>query len=176
MSNKLNVTFFLIFFLCTFLACSNNSQDTSNEKSNKANTSQTEVYIKNISAASLYQPLSEKGFSIDKQLGDHVMFVDCDKTTAISSEHVRISGDAPEKIVEIRASFTNTSTTKTDEAAKQFLGFIATLPYENAAPDQARSWIEGNISKNAKTTINGVNFEMFANLKNIRTLLITPVK
>jgi len=132
--------------------------------------------IKGISAASLYEPLRQKGFSIDKQLGPDAIFIDCDKSSSEATEHLRIAGNEPEKIIEIRASYTNYTSGNANELAKPFLGFIATLPYEGSTPEKAREWLDQNISKNSKTTINGVDFEIVANLKNIRTLLITPKK
>ena len=43
-------------------------------------------------------------------------------------------------------------------------------------PEQARKWVEENITHNSKTEINGVSFEIFANSKNLRTLVLTPSK
>ena len=159
----------LIVLTFSFLSCS------SNDKSEKTETP-IQQYIKNISAASLYDPLQQKGFKVDKQIGGDAIFVDCDKTTSASNEHVRIAGDEPSKIVEIRASYSNYSKGKTNELAKPFLGFIATLPYENSDPEQAKKWVEENISKNSTTNINGVTFEIIGTSKNLRTLLITPTK
>lgn len=132
------------------------------------------IYINDISAASLYNPLEKKGFKIDKQTGSDGIFVDCDRSLPELNEHVRIAGDAFDKIVEIRASYTNQSSGDTNELAIRFLAFIATLPYTNSNPEQAKNWVVENISKDSKIEINGVSFEMFANSNNLRTLLITP--
>ncbi|GEM_PF-6245214 len=102
--------------------------------------------------------------------------MDCDRSTPELNEHLRIAGDAPDKILEIRASYTNFTNNKTDKLSKPFLGFIATLPYTNSNPEQAKKWVEDNISKNAKVDINGMTFEIFANKEKLRTLVITPTK
>ena len=162
----------MVALTLTNYSCS--STDSSTKES--ALSAQTENYIKDISAATLYNPLEQKGFKIDKQIGADVIFVDCDRSMSDFSEHVRISGDEPSKINEIRASYTNYSTGNINELAKPFLSFVATLPYESANPQQAQKWIEANISKNTKLEINGVIFELIGNSKNIRTLIITPAK
>jgi ABC-type molybdate transport system substrate-binding protein len=160
--------FALTFLTSLFFSCSDNDSSSTTE------TSQSRNYIKNISAASLYDPLEKKGFNIDKQIGSDAIFVNCDRSTSEFSEHVRISGDESSEINEIKASYTNYSTGKINNKAKPFLGFIATLPYENSNPEQAKKWVEENIDKNSQIEINGVIFEIIGNSKNIRTLLITP--
>lgn len=169
----------LIFFAIASLglsisACTDNSQKSAT--SADLTVASDNKYIKSISAASLYGPLQQKGFKIDKQIGSDAIFVECDRNSSDFIEHVRIAGDEPEKIVEIRASYTNYSKGETNKLATDFLSFIATLPYENANPEQAKKWVQENISKNSKTEIAGATFEIFANSKNVRTLLITPSK
>jgi hypothetical protein len=175
MQTKRLTIILLINLAISVYSCSSNDNSQKADKS-KEQTDKKESYINNISAASLYDPLQKKGFKIDKQIGSDAIFVDCDRSTSGFSEHARIAGDDPDKILEIRASYTNYSAGKTNDLAKPFLGFVATLPYENSDPAKAREWVEKNISKNSKTEINGVSFEIFGNIKNIRTLLITPTK
>jgi hypothetical protein len=163
-----------LIFLVYSCSCNNNSDK------QKESMGQTESnngkYIKNFYAAYLYDPLQKKGFKIDKQIESDAIFINCDRTMSEFGEHVRISGDDYSKIIEIRASYANYSTGKINNLAKSFLGFIATMPYENANPEQARKWVEDNISKNSKIDINGVTFEIIGNSKNIRTLLVTPTE
>lgn len=53
----------------------------------------------------------------------------------------------------------------TDEIAATFLGYVSTLPYDGAQPDQARRWVEANLprvdtGKPTTTTIGGATFEL----------------
>ncbi len=54
-----------------------------------------------------------------------------------------------------------------DEAAASFLGFIATLPYDGAQPEQARAWVESTLPAIEGTgdvrtaTFGGVQFQLF---------------
>ncbi|MBW0162898.1 MAG: hypothetical protein KXJ52_00700 [Sediminibacterium sp.] len=159
----------------TLLSCASNASD-SEKTSTNSEIEINEQVIKGISAASLYEPLKQKGFTIDKQIGADAIFVNCSKESRESAENLRIAGSSPEKIQEIRASYTSYTSSNINDLAKPFLGFISTLPYEDSTPEKAKEWLEKNISKNSKITINGVDFEIFANSKNIRTLLITPKK
>jgi hypothetical protein len=59
--------------------------------------------------------------------------------------------------------------------AKQFLGDMATIPYEGAEPEQAKKWVEDHVGEVADTTINGVKFELKGS-QFVRTLIMTPVK
>jgi hypothetical protein len=47
-----------------------------------------------------------------------------------------------------------------DEAAADFLGFVATLLYEGAEPARARQWVVENVSSGGKLTIGNANFEL----------------
>lgn len=58
-------------------------------------------------------------------------------------------------------------------ATKQFFQFISTLPYDNANPKLAASWVDKNFNNNkATTTIGGVTFTMLAPTQFVRMLLI----
>ncbi len=54
-----------------------------------------------------------------------------------------------------------------DEAAASFLGFIATIPYAGAQPEQARAWVESTLPGIQGTgdirtaTFGGVQFQLF---------------
>ena len=58
-------------------------------------------------------------------------------------------------------------------ATKQFFQFISTLPYDNANPKLAASWVDKNFNNNkATTTIGGVTFTMLAPTQFVRMLLV----
>lgn len=175
LNSKTSIRLSYVLLLATVLiSCSSTTSSEKNETASETENATKSQYIKDITAASIYDPLEKKGFKIDKQFGSDIIFVDCDRTQTDFNEHVRIAGESPNKINEIRADYTNYSSGKTVNLAKPFLGFIATLPYEGSKPEEAKKWVEENLSKNAKTEINGVNFQIIANSKNICTLIITP--
>ena len=48
-----------------------------------------------------------------------------------------------------------------DETAANFLGFLATVPYDDASPAEARAWVEANISSGAETVFGSANFQLY---------------
>lgn len=130
-------------------------------------------YIKGLTAGDIYVPLQDKGFKIDKQFAPDAFFVNCSLTNSDNSSQVRVAADSPEKVIEVKASFTDFSGTNPNKQASDFLGFIATASYEGANPDNARMWVVENISHNATTEIGGVIFQIAANAKAMRTLTMT---
>lgn len=63
--------------------------------------------------------------------------------------------------------------TPEDNVAINYLGFIATLPYDGSNPQQAREWIEETLPTLTgdgdvrETTIGGVRFSLYGNDQNI---------
>jgi hypothetical protein len=47
-----------------------------------------------------------------------------------------------------------------DSDAKDFLGFVATLPYEGSNPSAARAWVEANVGTSASTTFGAAKFTL----------------
>jgi hypothetical protein len=64
-----------------------------------------------------------------------------------------------------------------DDLASEFLGFLATLPYDGAQPDAARQWVESNLPTIREegdvrdTSFGGVNFRLFG-IPTARSLLM----
>jgi tetratricopeptide (TPR) repeat protein len=55
------------------------------------------------------------------------------------------SGKRPDDVMEVYATSAQYSSNVTDETAIKTLSYIASIPYQNAAPDQARKWVEDNL-------------------------------
>jgi hypothetical protein len=167
---KLTKRLLLCLTICSItVSCGDNS--TKSDSGESTNTSESEPkYINGLTPAAIYVPLEEKGFKIDKQFAGEDFFVNCSLTNSATSAVLRIASMGNTKVVEVKASFTDFSAEETDRLAAQFLGFIATAPYEGSDSDKARQWGVDNISKNATTEIGGVTFEIAANVKTMRTL------
>lgn len=59
--------------------------------------------------------------------------------------HVRFIGDDPSAIRSLEATTLGSGGEASEEAVGQFLGYVATLPYEGAQPEVARSWVEAAV-------------------------------
>ena len=130
-------------------------------------------YINDLYAAAVYKGFEGIGFKLTKKLSEGFVFCDLKTTDQVCEVRIALDG-APDKIVEIRGAFTYYGNGNTNKYASQFLGYLATIGYENNMASEARQWVEDNISKNAKKDFNGVTFQIFANSPRVRTLLISP--
>ena len=73
---------------------------------------------------------------------------------------VSIVGRDPGWVRSVRARISSAGDMPSDEAAADFLGFVATLLYEGAEPARARQWVVENVSSGGKLTIGNANFEL----------------
>lgn len=72
-------------------------------------------------------------------------------------------GEKPEDIVMVMTSVTQLTNEPSDDYSSRILSYIATVPYDNAEPLNAKGWVSMNLSrsKNGLTTrIGGVNFHL----------------
>lgn len=142
-------------------------------------------YIPGLSAVNAYERFTAKGFKLSHRVDP--AFVDsgirfpenwiwmCTESIALHHESVvGVFGESPAQISEVRATYTNYSPdeSKTNEDGREFLAYAASTPYNGSEPDVAQAWVKKNIGKNAKTTIGGVSFELFAGVPRVRTLMI----
>ncbi len=138
-------------------------------------------YIPGLQPVDVYLNFTNKGFTLTKDLGGRdelsggvVNFWYCEETTSQSQSRVTVMGPSATQVESVHAMFTysGSSASDTDKHARDFLAYVATLPYDNARPADAKVWVQSNIGKNAKTTIGGVSFELFANAPRARILLL----
>lgn len=70
--------------------------------------------------------------------------------------YVSVLGDGPQSIRSITASVIDT--TGASERSTEFFGFLATVPYDDASPDEARAWVEDHPRDDAETTFGSARF------------------
>ncbi len=134
------------------------------------NYSGDEFYIiPDMKAADVYMNFQERGFKINKNIKNEGTDIHCELSTSDVKYDVIITGCTPNKIISVEAMATDYSGNNL-EAMKSFIGFVATLQYENSNPDEARKWVEENINiDGAKTTIGGVTFSINFKSKHSKT-------
>lgn len=116
--------------------------------------------IPNMIAADVYANFQERDFKIVKNINNDGTDIHCELSTSDVKYDVVITGCTPNKIISVEAMATDYSGNNL-EAVKSFIGFVATLEYDNSNPKQARKWIENNINNDgAQTTIGGVTFSI----------------
>ena len=128
--------------------------------------------IPGIAAVDLHGNLTDRGFSLDKDLGSSMSTWTCEQRTSSYLYEATVYGRGPTEITRISAMVQDYSTGNLDAMAAEFLGFIATMPYDGASPAQARSWVESNVNRNTSTVIGGVKFEIFGNKDGSTTRML----
>lgn len=125
--------------------------------------------IPDMKAADVYINFQERGFKINKNIKNEGTDIHCELSTSDVKYDVIITGCTPNKIISVEAMTTDYSGNNL-EAVKSFIGFVATLQYENSKPEEARKWVEENINiDGAKTTIGGVTFSINFKSKHSKT-------
>jgi len=116
--------------------------------------------IPDMKAADVYINFQERGFEVNKNIKNEGTDIHCQLSTTDVKYDVIITGCTPNKIISVEAMTTDYSGNNL-EAVKSFIGYVATLQYENSKPEEARKWVEENINTDgAKTTIGGVTFSI----------------
>lgn len=123
------------------------------------------TYLPGFMAADLYVNLKEKGFGIKKDLSGEFCYWDCSKQVGEFEYTVRIGGKEPDKIDGIEATVVNYSDEATNDVAKTFLSYIASVNYDGANTPKAQEWVIKNIGTSTKTNFGGVAFQIIANDK-----------
>ena len=138
-------------------------------------TARSVKLIPGLAAVDVHGNLTDKGFTLEKELSANPSRWTCTETTS-SYEYIAVAyGKMASQITKIDATVLNYSTKDTGEIAVDFIGYIATLPYDGSSPAQAREWVKNNINNSTTTIIGTVKFEIFANSARSRILTMTPI-
>lgn len=148
-----------------------------------ANTRQeTEVglnlpVIPGLAPVDVYLNFENKGFELDKVFDDPQSPIwRCTENTSKHSMMVETFGKGALAVTLVRGTYQGHANEDADSAAKSFLGYLASLPYEGSDPSSARSWVISNLGTNAKTKIGNASFELIVHpdAPRFRMLLIRP--
>jgi hypothetical protein len=116
--------------------------------------------IPGLAPVDVYMNFTNKGFKLTRRLNVSQCIYSCINTSSGNTLTVDVYGKTPEDVNTIEAAYA--SYESSNEAAKDFLGYVATMQYENAAPQIAKDWVRNNIGRHATTYIGGVKFETFS--------------
>lgn len=125
----------------------------------KSQTPQDVKYIPGITAADVSVALEKKGFT--KMVGSDKNWI-YNLQNDDYTINVFISGDSPEKIIQVKATFIFFTQKPVQKIAKDFLTPVITLPYKGSNPTYARLWFDKNINGESNEMIGGVKFMISA--------------
>ena len=130
--------------------------------------------IPGLSPSDVYVNLEKEGFKTEKTFDSENGNLWSSTRSANGIKYkVDMFSYSTKNVVSISATAMIDVNEKDIIATKQFFQFISTLPYDNANPKLAASWVDKNFNNNkATTTIGGVTFTMLAPTQFVRMLLV----
>ena len=130
--------------------------------------------IPGLSPTDVYLNLEKEGFKTERTLDSENGNLWISKRSANGIKYkVDMFSYSTKNVVSIISTAMIDVNEKDIVASKQFFQFISTLPYDNANPKLAASWVDKNFNNNkATTTIGGVTFTMLAPTQFVRMLLV----
>lgn len=130
--------------------------------------------IPGLSPSDVYVNLEQEGFKTEKTFDSENGNLWSSTRSANGIKYkVDMFSYSTKNVVSISATAMIDVNEKDIVATKQFFQFISTLPYDNANPKLAASWVDKNFNNNkATTTIGGVTFTMLAPTQFERMLLV----
>lgn len=148
-------------------------------------TIEQEETIPGLTAVDVHGNFTNKGFKLTTEHRPAFSFEggsypeetvwSCTEETSAHQTLVEVFGASPTQITSVSVTYSNYSRGSTNQGCKDVFGNVASIHYHGSQPKIARVWVKKNIGKNAKRTIGGVNFELFANAPRSRMLVIQPV-
>lgn len=126
--------------------------------------------IPGLQPADVYPNFTNKGFKLTKNFGKiqnewRCVFEDSSKLFEV----VVFSKNASTVKV-IEATVINYTSYNTNEIAKEFLSYVATMPYTGSSPADAKNWVIKNLGSNISKYFGKVKIELFANTSKARIL------
>jgi hypothetical protein len=132
--------------------------------------------IPGLAAVDVHGNFTNKGFTLDKHLDPVQSEWRCKDENATRSMLVEAFGDSPTSLTMVRGTYTGYTSSNVEKEAADFLGYVASIPYDGSQPGEARDWVKRNIGSSTTTSIGGVTFELIADpsAPRVRMLIITP--
>jgi len=123
-------------------------------------------FIPGLTGADIKLNVQKRGFACSASSGTGQSWL-CQRSSSTSSESVTYSGPGPTQIQYVSATELQFTAQPSDDIAVNFLGYLATLPYEGASPAAAQAWVTKHlleapdvVGTHAETTFGGAHFEI----------------
>jgi len=142
---------------------------------NNVEADQAEKIFPGLTASDVYLNLEEQGIECDgPDVGDDGLASwFCIEETTDHLYTLEIVGENFDEILYIQATALYYGSGNVDEEVKGFLGFVASIPYEDSSQVEARQWVENNLGQQTSNTFGSAKFEIVSNARS-RMLVITP--
>ena len=125
----------------------------------------------------VYGNLENQGFTCEgpDPIGDDEVWWNCERQESMSDYTVEIWGPDASSVRLVEATVLSFDPSATNELAADFLGYVATVPYEGSNPEEAKLWVEDNAdaTRRVSTEISGVSYTLYGT-EGSRILEIKP--
>jgi hypothetical protein len=115
----------------------------------------------------VYGDLEDRGFTCEgpDPIGEGEVWWTCESSDVGAEYMVEIWGPDASSVRLVEATVLSYDPSATNELVADFLGFVATVPYEGSNPEEAKLWVEENADATRKvsTEIEGVEYTLAGN-------------
>jgi hypothetical protein len=84
----------------------------------------------------------------------------CEKQEANGEYLVEINSSDANSVRLLEARVISSDPAHADALAQDFLGYVATIPYEGAHPEEAKAWVKQNVGSKASAEFGGVSYTL----------------
>ena len=126
--------------------------------------------IPGLTASVIHDNFTKAGFKLDKAMDGDLSVWTSTENNEMHEFKVSTGSTTTNNLISVQASVVSMLTL--DQAAKDFMGTVASLQYKYADPQKAKEWVMANLEKGGSTTIGDVTFQVTVNNETSRTLKI----
>jgi hypothetical protein len=84
----------------------------------------------------------------------------CEKQEANGEYLVEINSSDANSVRLVEARVISSDPAHADALAQDFLGYVATIPYEGAHPEEAKAWVKQNVGSKVSAEFGGVSYTL----------------
>jgi hypothetical protein len=119
--------------------------------------------IPGLAPQDVYLNLEDRGFKCSEPelMGpDNEVRWTCEKQVAQGEYLVEINSSDANSVRLVKAWVISRDSGRADPLAQDFLGYVATVPYEGAQPEEAKAWVERNVGSKVSAEFGGVSYTL----------------
>jgi hypothetical protein len=119
--------------------------------------------IPGLTPQDVYLNLEDRGFECSEPelMGpENEVRWTCEKQVAKGEYLAEIHSSDANSVRLLQAEVTSFEPARADALAQDFLGYMATVPYEGAQPEEAKAWVERNVGSKVSAEFGGVSYTL----------------
>ncbi len=131
--------------------------------------------IAGLNPVDVYLNLENRGFTLTKDFSAGYVIRTCVQKWPSVEYRAEVGGKVSDEADGVQATVMADGVEKTAEAGKDFLAFVASVPYTGAEPKKAHDWVLSNFNQDgASIVIGSARFTIKAPTVVYRMLMIEP--